>query len=298
MSLLPQTCQDSEEPENTARLYEGEDSDEVADESTGSQKEEASAEAVVEQRVQDPDEGADESTGSQKEEDSAEADRTEASSQEDADSQVEHSQLSEADFRKLSNDVAHQRAAYNAVVAAGEERFAAWDAHELKKRECDRLNADHEGNTTLCNQHQASLESASCFGKRLFDVTIEYLNSEWNLASDSYNNAKTSIEQKEADRKRELVALSEVKCLLEKIHERGGQPCTDEEAQGAVDEAIQNCQAASVAIEDLSIRWPDVPTKPAAVDAVPHPCSEQFVTNEYRALTGVCFESRPRCQEC
>lgn len=179
---------------------------------------------------------------------------------------------------------------------AGAEYFVAKNEYDEHYKVCVQRNATHDATTAECNGGQSQLEISACARSSRRLEVVEDLASVWQARVDSYAELVAAVKLLEEDRKKEFTTLATVECLLDRIHERGGQGC--DESTGEANQEIGKCQDLNTDTTDLNLEYPEAPPKPADPDIFPEPCDDTWETEEYGTLTGFCFENLQPCASC
>lgn len=172
-------------------------------------------------------------------------------------------------------------------------------AHQDKHAECEQKETDVQIKMNECNELKQKLESASCASHSHLVTSYSTMVALWELLEAEYLDITATVTAAMDQRKIEWETLAEVKCLLNKVKERGGKPCEAEEDAGDI---AEDCKQAAKDSSALNITIPSVPTQPARPHEPPHPCTDDFVQAEYLNHEtwghGHCYESLPACQVC
>jgi len=188
--------------------------------------------------------------------------------------------------------------AYEDLVTNGQKSLAALKAHETKKRECQAKKLTYDNHRATCDGKKVHLEDAVCQSHLLRMESFQEMYEWWDEVDASYRATRVAIASNAQQREQEVRALIEVKCLLTTIHERGGKACADDEDDTVTDK-IKACQDADVEeVENVEIIAQEPPTRPAASDSAPHPCSSEFINAEYSGADMEKLPSFPDCQPC
>lgn len=186
--------------------------------------------------------------------------------------------------------------------------------YDIKIGDCERKYTLLEGQTEVCDGNQASLENAACAHANKVRQVREDFALNWQAARLEYEGAVEVVKRMYEDRVHEVLALGVVQCLLNRVTIRNGRPCESTDEATA---EFTHCEEERLVVD---ITWlnhtyhceQDPPQPfclcPVLPEIPSHPCSQQFVRQEYAALPDVpqpafhdqnshCNQ-RPPCQSC
>jgi len=190
-------------------------------------------------------------------------------------------------------------------------------AYDNKVPDCIIEHAELDTQSSTCNADQTDLEQKACAHSLKINEVLHTYYEDQAQAQAHFNCAVEEIMELERDRKREWVTLQVVSCLLDKIHDQNGVPC-DETTTTVTDEVGECEERHSISVCDpeegepkLCLEYLPVPPHPALCPAreevlgeclpvaVPLPCDDQFIRDEYGALpvvpVGPFSEKNPGC---
>jgi len=209
-----------------------------------------------------------------------------------------------AEVNGLTSCTWNRRTKAETYIEKCEEYYNKTQMHKESKEKCHKIcdqvdkklpvrtQALLEVGPTIkqeCTELKSQLEAGSCKSQVRYTSALEALNAAWSLLLTLYDAQSKDVLMKVKDRKVECGTITSVECLLENINEK---PCGDPE----VDEKIGKCR------KEPNCTWVDIeiptpPVKPAPPPPAPHPCTPEFVAQEYGNLTSECFDLPP-CVAC
>lgn len=187
-------------------------------------------------------------------------------------------------------------------------------AYDIKIVDCERKYTLLEGQTEVCDDNQASLENAACVHANKVREVREEFAFNWRAARLEYERAVEVVKRMYEDRVQEVLTLGVVQCLLDRVTIRNGRPCeTTEEATAEFTHCEEERLVVDITWLNHTYHCEQDPPQPFCLCPVlpeipSHPCSQQFVQQEYAALPDVpqpafheqnshCNQ-RPACQSC
>lgn len=207
---------------------------------------------------------------------------------------------------------------FERYITLGERRIEEWEALESCVTHCETKkwsNAAHEATvvdssgesvtTPLenpCDTKQRLMERASCSAEVQRTIVNAKFDSEWYVASTSFEDVVATVKTSEEMRHRDFKALKGIKCLLKHIIDRAGKPCDEAEEPGEAEHIIDDCESywqidVHYLLKPWNVTYPEMPARPEPVPAEPHPCTEEWSTAQYEGLSGKCF-NLPACEAC
>jgi hypothetical protein len=187
---------------------------------------------------------------------------------------------------------------YDMFVQSGRKYFDAWEESESKQNDCGDLHQALVEQRLRCDGLKQGYESAVCTSHDHATMSYDDMIQNWELQESQYADVRNAVGAGASDRHAEFQTLAEVKCLLAKVQERGGQPCDEEEEEGVSEKIEEQCKDEAKDTSHFIIHFPDPPHQPAKPDSEEYPCTPKFIEDSYGSLTGQCFDSLPMCKSC
>lgn len=164
------------------------------------------------------------------------------------------------EFREKAAKRFHRYVKHRALVRD------AWLHYESLVSHCVDNTTALDSISSECDQHLMEFETASCRMMDMARTANDILQDRWCHVTDLYEETVSSVKIAMAARKKEFTTFKTVTCLLEKIEERGGQPCASEEESDEAADIARHCHSQAVNVTKLDIDFPQEPERPWDTD--------------------------------
>jgi len=165
----------------------------------------------------------------------------------------------------------------------------AWENYNRKLLECAALEETWTLKVDDCDELQIAVHDQACMHAASNRQCASNFGHEYHMTMVAYNAAVATIQQLEADRKREWETLKIVTCLLETVYTHvihsidSGEPCpTTESHPEQTEQEIQYCHVVEESLTaNLTIDYGNPPPPPALPPVIPPPCTAEYIWEEH-----------------
>jgi hypothetical protein len=164
----------------------------------------------------------------------------------------------------------------------------AWENYNRKLIECAALEETWTLKVDDCDGLQDTLHDQACMHAGANRQCASNFGHEYHMTMVAYQNAVTTVQQLEYDRKREWETLHIVTCLLETVYTHvihsidSGEPCpTTESHPEETEREINYCHVVEESMTaNLTIDYGNPPPPPDLPPHVEPPCTAQYIWDE------------------
>jgi len=165
----------------------------------------------------------------------------------------------------------------------------AWNNYNSKLLECAALEETWSLKVDDCDELQIAVHDQACMHAASNRQCASNFGHEYHMTMVAYNAAVATIQELEADRKREWETLKIVTCLLETVYTHvihsidSGEPCpTTESHPEQTEQEIQYCHVVEESLTaNLTIDYGNPPPPPALPPVIPPPCTAEYIWEEH-----------------